>query len=211
MLIKITLFVLLFGICEGLKLPINIKRYLNKLTPDSTTIKKYDHINFKEISTFITNERYENLPRSSENDMINMIQRDFLKRKQKYYLGLPFTILVASKENNIVGVITIESSDINIDGKINEYPIISNLIVSKHMRRRGIGKKLTESAEKLAKSFGFKEVYLFVDIENLTAIGLYKSKRYKIIGNTKKSTKILFKNDKFNNIHCKNSMMKKNI
>ena len=211
MIPKMTIYILLFIISEGFIFPKNIKHFFNQLTPNSFTIKKYDDINSKDISIFITNERYENLPINLENEMINMIQRDFLKRKQKYYLELPFTLLVAINNNKIVGVITIESSNINIDGKINHYPVISNLIVSKNMRRKGIGKKLTENAEKIAKSIGFKEVYLFVDTENLSAIRLYKSKNYKIVGNTKKGTNILFNNNKFNNINCENFIMKKYI
>ena len=41
-------------------------------------------------------------------------------------------------------------------------------------RRLGIAKKLTLECEKLAKDWGYNELYLLVDSENMNAINFYK-------------------------------------
>ena len=115
------------------------------------------------------------------------------------------------KDSDVVGVITVECSDIDINGKKENHPVISNLIVSKKMRRKGIAKLLTTRAEKIAKSFDYKEIYLFVNVENISAIRLYKSRRYKSIDDKKEATRIVFEKNRFNNVKCVNIMMKKNI
>ena len=79
------------------------------------------------------------------------------------------------------------------------------------MRRKGIAKSLTTRAEKITKSFGYKEIYLFVNVENISAIRLYKSRRYKSIDDKKEATRIVFEKNRFNNVKCVNIMMKKNI
>ena len=60
MIAKITIYILLFIISEGFIIPKNIKHFFNQLTPNYFTIKKYDDINCKDISIFITNEKYNN-------------------------------------------------------------------------------------------------------------------------------------------------------
>ena len=89
--------------------------------------------------------------------------------------------MVAIKDDNVVGVITVECCDIDINEKKENHPVISNLIVSSKMRRKGIAKSLTIRAEKIAKSFAYKNIYLFVNTENIPAIQLYKSRGYKSI------------------------------
>ena len=79
------------------------------------------------------------------------------------------------------------------------------------MRRKGIAKLLTRRAEKIGKSFGYKEIYLFVNVENIPAIRLYKSRGYKAIGDEKESTRIIFQNNRFRNVECVNLMMRKRL
>lgn len=208
---NIIIYFLLFGVCNCFTFLKNIKNIFSVNKSPYISIENYNAVNTRGISSFITNERYNGLPNNLYNEMVEMMERDFSYRRKNCFSNLPFTILLAIKDNDIVGVITIECSDIVIDGKNENYPVISNLIVSKKMRRKGIAKLLTTSAEKLAKSFDYKEIYLFVNVENIPAIRLYKSRRYKSIDGKKASTRIVFEKNRFNNIECVNIMMKKYI
>lgn len=210
-LTNIAIYFLLFGLCNCFTFPAYIKNFFNANKPPAISVEIYKGINTKGISSFITNERYNGLPKNLYNEMVGMMEKDFSYRRKNYFSNLPFTILLAVEDDNVVGVITVECSNIDINKEEKNYPVISNLIVSNKMRRKGIAKSLTTCAEKIGKSFGYKEIYLFVNVENIPAIRLYKSRGYKAIGDKKKSTKIVFENNKFNNVKCVNIMMKKNI
>ena len=211
MYVVMIIYFLLFGICESFIFPVNIKNIFNLNKSPDISIEIYNRINTRGISSFITNERYGNLPNNLYNEMVGMMNKDFSYRRKNCYSNLPFTILLAVKDDNVVGVITIECDDININEKKENHPIISNLIVSSQMRRKGIAKLLTVRAEKIVKSFAYKNIYLFVNVENIPAIRLYKSRGYKSIGNKKETTRIVFQNNRFRNVECVNIMMKKKI
>ena len=202
---------LLFGVCNCFTFLENIKNIFSVNKSPYISIENYNSVNTRGISSFMTNERYNGLPNNLYNEMVGMMERDFLYRRKNSFSNLPFTILLAIKDNDVVGVITVECSDIVINGKKENHPVISNLIVSKKMRRKGIAKSLTTRAEKIAKSFDYKEIYLFVNVENISAIRLYKSRRYKSIDGKKEATRIVFEKNRFNNVKCVNIMMKKNI
>lgn len=210
-LTNIIIYFLLFGLCNCFTFPAHIKNIFSVNKSPDISIKIYNGINTKGISSFITNERYNGLPNNLYNEMVGMIERDFSYRQKNCFSNIPFTILLAIKDDIVVGVITVECCDVDINEEKNNYPVISNLIVSNKMRRKGIAKLLTTRAEKIGKSFGYKEIYLFVNAENIPAIQLYKSCGYKAIGAEKESTKIVFEKNKFNNVKCVNIMMKKNI
>ena len=211
MLANITVYFLLFGVCKCFTFPANIKNIFSINKSPDISIEIYNGINTRGISSFITNERYSGLPNNLYNEMIGMMERDFSYRRKNFFSNLPFTILLAIKDDNVVGVITVECCDIDINEKKENHPVISNLIVSKKMRRKGIAKLLTARAEKIAKSFGYKEIYLFVNVENIPAIRLYKSRRYKSIGVEKKATRIVFEKNRLLDEQCVNMMMKKKI
>jgi len=211
MLVRISVCIFLFRLCECFTFPIDIKTLFNSYKSPCISIETYNKLNTNNVSSFITNERYKNLPNNLYNEMVGMINKDFLYRKKNSFSNLPFTILIASKDNKIVGVITIESSDIDINGKKENQPVISNLIVSSEMRRKGIAKILTIRAEKIAKSLEYKYVYLFVDIKNIPALKLYKSRGYTPFSDTKKSTKIVCKKNSFGNSDCVNVMLRKKL
>lgn len=202
---------LLFGVCNCFTFLENIKNIFSVNKSPYISIENYNSVNTRGISSFMTNERYNGLPNNLYNEMVGMMERDFSYRRKNCFSNLPFTILLAIKDNDVVGVITVECSDIVINGKKENHPVISNLIVSKKMRRKGIAKSLTTRAEKIAKSFDYKEIYLFVNVENISAIRLYKSRRYKSIDGKKEATRIVFEKNRFNNVKCVNIMMKKNI
>jgi ribosomal protein S18 acetylase RimI-like enzyme len=211
MIVNVLLYFFLFRLCESLIFPRDIKNLFNAYKLPSISIDTYNKLNPTDVSSFITNERYKNLPNNLYNEMVGMINKDFLYRQKNSFSDLPFTILIASKDNKIVGVITIESCEIDINGKKENQPVISNLIVSSEMRRQGIAKLLTIRAEKLAKTLKYKHVYLFVDIDNIPALKLYKSRGYKSFGDKKKTTKIVFKKNRFSNSDCINIILRKKL
>ena len=211
MFINIVICFLLFESCNCFLFPVNIKNIFNLNKSPDVSIEIYKGINTRGISSFITNERYGNLPNNLYNEMVGMMDRDFSYRRKNCYSNLPFTILLAIKDDNVVGVISVECCDIHINGKKENHPIISNLIVSSKMRRKGIAKLLTTRAEKIAKLFSYKNIYLFVNTENISAIQLYKSRGYKTIGDKKEATRIVFQSNRFRNVECVNIMMKKRI
>ena len=201
----------MFGLCNCFTFLTTIKNiFIINKSPD-ISIEIYNGVNTRGISSFITNERYYGLPNNLYNEMIGMMERDFSYRRKNCFSNLPFTLLLAMKDDDVVGVITVECCDIDINENKENHPVISNLIVSKKMRRKGIAKSLTTRAEKIAKSLGYKEIYLFVNVENIPAIRLYKSRRYKSIGDKKKATRIVFQNNRFHNVECVNLMMRKKI
>ena len=201
----------MFGLCNCFTFLTTIKNiFIINKSPD-ISIEIYNGVNTRGISSFITNERYYGLPNNLYNEMIGMMERDFSYRRKNCFSNLPFTLLLAMKDDDVVGVITVECCDIDINENKENHPVISNLIVSKKMRRKGIAKSLTTRAEKIAKSLGYKEIYLFVNVENIPAIRLYKSCRYKSIGDEKKATRIIFQNNRFRNVECVNLMMRKKI
>lgn len=208
---NIIVYFLLFGVCNCFTFLSNIKNIFSINKSQDISIEIYNGVNTRGISSFIANERYYGLPNNLYNEMIGMMERDFSYRRKDLFSKLPFTILLAIKDDNVVGVITVECCDIDINEKKENHPVISNLIVSKKMRRKGIAKLLTTRAEKIAKSLGYKEIYLFVNVENIPAIRLYKSCRYKSIGDEKKATRIVFEKKRLLDEQCVNIMMKKKI
>ena len=54
-------------------------------------------------------------------------------------------------------------------------PIMSGLIVEPAFRRCGIGRRLVEEAEALARSWGHDELLLYVDSTNTAAVALYEA------------------------------------
>ena len=172
---NIIVYFLLFGVCNCFTFLANIKNIFSINKSPDISIEIYNGINTRGISSFITNERYYGLPNNLYNEMIGMMERDFSYRRKDFFSKLPFTILLAIKDDDVVGVITVECCDIDINEKKENHPVISNLIVSSKMRRKGIAKSLTIGAEKIVKSFYYKKIYLFVNKENILAIQLYKS------------------------------------
>eukprot|EP00967_Tisochrysis_lutea_P000944 scaffold1241_cov25-Tisochrysis_lutea.AAC.2 len=58
-------------------------------------------------------------------------------------------------------------------------PLLSNLVVDRSYRRRGIAKRLCKAAEAAAKEWGYGEVYLKVEKDNRKARSLYRKLGYR--------------------------------
>jgi GNAT superfamily N-acetyltransferase len=62
-------------------------------------------------------------------------------------------------------------------------PYLSNLCVDEMYRGRGIGKLLVHCVETIAKRYwGYHQMYLHVDLENVPAVQLYKKQGYTDVG-----------------------------
>jgi GNAT superfamily N-acetyltransferase len=62
-------------------------------------------------------------------------------------------------------------------------PYLSNLCVDETYRGRGIGKTMIRCVENIAQSlWGYKKMYLHVDLDNEAALMLYKNEGYKDVG-----------------------------
>ena len=57
--------------------------------------------------------------------MIGMMERDFSYRRKNCFSKLPFTILLAIKDDVVVGEITVECCDIDINEKKENHPVNS--------------------------------------------------------------------------------------
>jgi len=53
---------------------------------------------------------------------------------------------------------------------------INQIIVDKEYKRKGIGKRLLEEAEKKAKELGIKVIDLFVSEKNAEAVNFYEKR-----------------------------------
>ena len=131
---NITVYFLLFGVCNCFTFLTTIKNIFSINKSPDISIEIYNGVNTRGISSFIANERYYGLPNNLYNEMIGMMERDFSYRRKNCFSKLPFTILLAMKDDDVVGVITVECCDIDINEKKENHPVISNLIVSTKMR-----------------------------------------------------------------------------
>jgi predicted N-acetyltransferase YhbS len=89
----------------------------------------------------------------------------------------PAVILVAKQKGDIVGCVTLSARPyrdlglnqpdypwvFNVEGrnKGDRVPILANIAVSPSLRRQGIGEKLANRCEELAKDWGYSEVKTF--------------------------------------------------
>ena len=127
-LTNIILYFLLFEVCNCFTFTESIKNIFSLDRLSTISIETYNSANTRGISSFITNERYSGLPTNLYNEMLGMMERDFLYRRKNCFSNLPFTILLAIKNDDVVWVITVECCDIDINEKKENHPVISNLI-----------------------------------------------------------------------------------
>ena len=78
------------------------------------------------------------------------------------------------REYKDASIDTIASELLSPDSKA--IVLLSNLATNSQKRNRGIGKTLCNEAEVLAQNWGYSEIYLLVESENLAARKLYQDK-----------------------------------
>ncbi|MEA5462259.1 GNAT family N-acetyltransferase [Leptothoe sp. PORK10 BA2] len=61
-------------------------------------------------------------------------------------------------------------------------PYIANVAVDYHHRRRGLAQQMLIACESIAKTWGYRQLYLHVATDNLWAIALYQKTGYQVCG-----------------------------
>jgi ribosomal protein S18 acetylase RimI-like enzyme len=104
-------------------------------------------------------------------------------------------ILCQDAQGELIGCAGIEVSPIPSQPKsiqTKRAPLMSNVAVSKKYRRRGIGEKLVQEAERIAQyEWGFNDCYLYVEERNRAAVKLYQKLGYKRMWIDKDATTLL--------------------
>ena len=116
-------------------------------------------------------------------EFANFIVKQFsVERLHDLIATNPDTIIVAVYKDNLVGVV-----DIAFDKKspVNDIiaPELNKLYILEWFCGKGIGYNLLSEAEKVVKSKGINEMWLWVLVSNERAITFYERQGYKWIGN----------------------------
>ncbi len=92
------------------------------------------------------------------------------------------TVIVAVYKDNLVGVVEIEfDKKCPIDNIV--APELNKLYILEWFCGKGIGYNLLAEAEKIVKSKGINEMWLWVLVTNTRAISFYERQNFKWIGN----------------------------
>lgn len=83
-----------------------------------------------------------------------------LKHAKEYIRGKSFVTFVYEEDKNIVGLVSINLFN------IGKYAEIYNVIVDKNYRKKGMGLKLMQFAEKYLKNKGYEIAYFYVEGSN---------------------------------------------
>lgn len=86
---------------------------------------------------------------------------------------LSFDIIVALKDNTIIGFTTLNKKDENLAD-------IGLVAVSNNFRGLGLGKKLINESIRRAKLAGFTKIQVVTQLDNTAAVNLYQSTKFKI-------------------------------
>jgi hypothetical protein len=77
------------------------------------------------------------------------------------------------------------------DTKMKYAPLMSNLVVSRQYRRKGIAEILVKEVEKLCQEWGYEECFLYVEKRNSPAVKLYQKLGYQTLWQDDKAQTLL--------------------
>jgi [ribosomal protein S18]-alanine N-acetyltransferase len=107
-------------------------------------------------------------------------------------LQSPHTLLLAAfpQSDNVTSHLSSEPLTRNIIGLLSGWVVmdeleIDNLVVAEFARRQGVGRALLVEGLHVAWQRGAKNAYLEVREDNLTALSLYKSLGFTVVGRRK--------------------------
>ena len=113
------------------------------------------------------------------NNMWEMKKCPFTEKFKKQIIDGDRFVYIYRMNNEFIGegdlVINVDDSDYFIP---NQRIYVSRMIVKKEYRNQGIGGIILDYLIEQAKSMGYKEMALGVDIDNYSAIHLYKEKGF---------------------------------
>lgn len=81
------------------------------------------------------------------------------------------------------------------DTKMQYAPLMSNLVVSRQYRRKGIAEKLVEQIEDTCREWDYDTCYLYVEKRNAAAVKLYQKLGYNTIWQDDKAKTLLPSNE----------------
>ena len=111
-------------------------------------------------------------------DVKNVIEREFLEK-----LIADKQIYVAKLDNKIIGyLIFMIKEQNNPIMKFKKYLIIDTICVDKNYRKKGIGTRILEYANNIAKKYNCTDLQLNVNPENIDAIKLYEKFGFNVKG-----------------------------
>ena len=102
------------------------------------------------------------------------LKTDLLDREMKFWTTPPHFLLVATLNNSVVGIISIQK-------KTETISELNRLSVSSNFRGLGIAKALTEATLAKCKELGFKSVYLETSDIQVVASKLYEKYGFKLL------------------------------
>jgi ribosomal protein S18 acetylase RimI-like enzyme len=116
-------------------------------------------------------------------EFANFITKQFsIERLHDLIETNPDTVIVAVYKDNLAGVVEIE---FNKQCPVNNIvaPELNKLYILEWFCGKGIGYHLLAEAEKIVKSKGINEMWLWVLVSNERAIAFYERQGYQWIGN----------------------------
>lgn len=116
-------------------------------------------------------------------EFANFITKQFsIERLSHLIESFPDNLIVAVYNNNLIGAVEIEY---NKKCPINNIvaPELNKLYILEWFCGKGVGYHLLAEAEKLVKSKGINQIWLWVLVTNERAIKFYERQNYKWIGN----------------------------
>lgn len=131
---------------------------------NSISIRAYKPQDYSVVEKNLKNEQMFAEAWDSEENLNDMIEKN------------PESILVAEVEGRIVGQILM----VPYGGHV---AFLFRLTVDQNYREKGVGSTLLESAEKLLKKKGLKEIALFVNDDKENLKEYYKKRDYQSSGN----------------------------
>lgn len=115
-------------------------------------------------------------------EFANFVTRQFsVERLQDLIINQPDNLIVAVYKNNLVGVAEIEMDKKCPVGN-TIAPELNKLYILEWFCGKGIGFNLLAEAEKVVRSKGINQMWLWVLETNERAISFYKKQGYRIIG-----------------------------
>ena len=154
-------------------------------------------------SIFLTTNVYSGQKSKSQERVLAQLISDDLNDRynvivDSVHIKYPSAFLLAEEDEDIIGCVGLDTQILNdkkrtlhkrdnnfninsLDQHDKLVMVLSNLVVRRDKRNLGYAKQLIKTCEIIAREFLFKEVFLMVDSENITAQRLYKKMGYKKI------------------------------
>ena len=86
-------------------------------------------------------------------------------------------LVVAEAEGQVVGAfgLVVETDAAHVEASVRRYGAVTNLVVHPAFRKRGIGRRLLEEAERLTRAIGLRRLVIAVLAGNLPAERAYRT------------------------------------